>query len=321
MSTQAPPQPKCPPAAPPAPAAPISASTKTGLIIAGVVWGIIVIALGYKYFFKTEGPITPRIMSWLIYSVVSGVVIFGIFFFVIGISGNPTASGNLAPKPVDYAAPVTVSGASLPLSGGSTNGGNYGLQWWMYIKDWNYKFGQEKPVITRGAAGGLNPYVYLHPTDNSLCVKINVFSGSSGAGQSSSPAPVGAGGAATDDSYVCKIDNVPLQAWFCINLSVEGRNVDIYLNGMLVRSCLLPGVPKNPVGDLQIMPGGGFSGNVIDVYHHSRALKPNEAKAFCMKGTNGTGYNELPSKPLFGYSVKFSINDSTTGQQIKQYTL
>lgn len=320
MSTQAPSQ--CPPApAPaPAPAVPLSVSTKTGLIISSVVAGIVVLGLGYKYFFRTEGPITSRGMSWLIYSVISCLVIFGIFFLVTGIQGSSTSSGNLAPTPVDSGSGGTVGGAALPLSGGA-NGGNYGLQWWMYIKDWDYKFGQEKPVLSRGAPGGINPYVYLHPTENSLCVKINVYSGSSGAAESSSPAPVGSEGGSTDDSFVCKVDNVPLQSWFCVNLSVEGRNVDIYLNGMLVRSCLLPGVPKTPTGDLRLMPNGGFSGNIIDLYHQSRALKPNEAKAFCLKGTNGKKYNELPSKPLFGYSVKFSINDTTTGKEIKQYTL
>ena len=97
--------------------------------------------------------------------------------------------------------------------------------------------------------------------------------------------------------------------------------MDIYLNGLLVRSCLLPGVPKTPTGDLRLMPGGGFSGNVIDVYHQSRALKPADAKDFCAKGTSGQNYSELPSRSLFGYNVKFSVNDSNTGKEIKQYTL
>jgi len=280
----------------------------------------LVLGLGYYFFFRQEGPIVSRFMSFLIYSVILSLLVFGIFFFVFGIQGNSTSSGNLAVTPVDSGTARTVSGAALPLSSG-VNGGNYGLQWWMFIKDWDYKFGQEKPVLVRGSAGAYNPYIFLHPTDNSLCVRISVFSGAGGAADSSSPAPVGGDGSATDDSFTCKLDNVPLQSWFCVNLSVQGRNVDIYLNGLLVRSCLLPGVPKTPSGDLQLMPNGGFSGNLIDVYHQSRALTPNEAKGFCMKGTSGTNYNELPSKSLFGYNVKFSVNDSTTGKQIKQYTL
>ena len=317
-----PPPPACPnpaPAPAPAPAA-APPPNNTGLIITGVVAGLVILIVGYFYLFRGEGSFLSKLPTFLLYAVILGLLIFGIYFFVFGLQGGGVSSGNLAPSPVDSATGSTISSSVIPAAGG-VNGGNYGLQWWMYIKDWNYRFGEEKAVLSRGTDGTFNPYVYLHPTENSLCVKINVFSGAGGAGQSSSPAPVGGDGSQTDDSFTCTVRNVPLQSWFCVNVSVDGRNVDIYLNGLLVRSCLLPGVPKTPTGDLRLMPGGGFSGNVIDVYHQSRALKPADAKDFCAKGTSGQNYSELPSRSLFGYNVKFSVNDSNTGKEIKQYTL
>jgi len=252
------------------------------------------------------------------YSALATLLIFGILFIVEGVMGERASSGNLAPTPVDSNNTSIISAIQTPPQAG-TNGGNYGMQWWMYIKDWDYKFGQEKPVFKRGESGTMNPYVYLHPTDNSLCVKVNVFSNSSGHGSSSSPAPTGADGSSTDDSFTCVMKNVPLQTWFCVCLSMSGRNLDLYQDGRLVRSCLLPGVPKSPQGNLQIMPDGGFSGSVIDVYHLSRALTPLDAQSFCSKGTNGTKYDSLPTKTLFGYKVKFGVVDDG-GKEIKQYT-
>jgi hypothetical protein len=66
------------------------------------------------------------------------------------------------------------------------------------------------------------------------------------------------------------------------------------------------------------MPGGGFSGSVIDLFHFSRALVPADAQAFCAKGTAGTQYNALPSKSLFGYTVKLGVVDDS-GKEIEQY--
>jgi hypothetical protein len=113
--------------------------------------------------------------------------------------------------------------------------------------------------------------------------------------------------------------NVPLQTWFCVSLSLSGRNLDLYRDGRLVRSCVLSGVPRHPTGPLTIMPAGGFSGHVIDAYHLSRALTPTDAQYVCAQGTNGTKFDTLPSKPLFGYKVKLGVIDSK-GKQIKQYT-
>ena len=311
---------QCPPAAAPAASPPAAAvSGNMPIIIAGVVAGILLLFLVWWNFFGSSGSIS-NLPTFLIQALIGGGLVFVLFFIIYGISGDPTSTGNLAPSPLDSGTGGSISGSALPMSAG-TNGGNYGIQWWMYVKDWNYKFGEEKPVLSRGTPGGLNPYVFLHPTENSLCVRISVFSGASGGAESSAPAPIGGDGSATDDSFTCKLDNIPLQSWFCVNLSVSGRNVDIYLNGLLVRSCLLPGVPKTPSGDLQLMPNGGFSGNIIDLYHQSRALTPNDAKTFCSRGTNGKNYNELPSKSLFGYNVKFTVNDSVSGREIKQYTL
>lgn len=290
----------------------------------GFFWTTVVVVLisaylAYKYFGNSpQLAFGARAFYWALYTAIVALVAYGILFLVEGIKGEAAKSDNLAPMPVEYTKPVTIAAAQVPPQAGK-NGGNYGMQWWMYIKDWDYKFGQEKPVFIRGPNGQQNPYVYLHPTENSLCVKINVYSARSGRGMRSSPGYPGADGSATDDSYTCVMKNVPLQTWFCVSLSLSGRNLDLYRDGRLVRSCVLSGVPRHPTGPLTIMPAGGFSGHVIDAYHLSRALTPTDAQYFCAQGTNGTKFDTLPSKPLFGYKVKLGVIDSK-GKQIKQYT-
>lgn len=285
-------------------------STNTNTIIAVVV---ILAAAGVLAYMFRESP--GKAVMYITLALLIG---FGIYFIYEGALGDQTKSSNLASTPVDSSSAVIVPADQAPPQSGP-QGGNYGVQWWMFIQDWDYKFGEKKPVIRRGSEGVYNPYVYLSPTENTLCVEVAVFPAQAGQTGSSEPAAVGSEGHATDDKFTCKVQNVPLQKWTAVGVSVSGRNVDVYLDGLLVRSCLLPGVPKTPTGSLEIMPGGGFSGSCIDVYHYSRALVPADAQKFAAAGTNGTSYNALPSKSLFGYTVKLGVVDDS-GKEVKKFT-
>jgi hypothetical protein len=332
-----PPRPPRPPPRPPAPnptpdpgPTPYSPPSSTpfwttNTIITVSVLGGVVLLLGYWFLGRAQPlgpdglavPTSQRAGKFVMYSTIVLLVGFGIYFIYWGVTGDNTKSGNLASSPLSASSIVSVPEAKAPPAGGSM-GGDYGVQWWMFIKDWDYKFGEKKPVIRRGAEGIFNPDVFLDPTENTLSVKISVFPGQDTA-SGSEPAPTNSDGSASSGSFTCSVANVPLQRWFAVSLSVSGRNVDIYLDGLLVRSCLLPGVPRSARGNMEIMPGGGFSGSVIDLYHYSRSLVPADAQAFAAAGTNGTSYNALPSKSLFGYTVKFGVLDDS-GKEIKNYS-
>lgn len=286
---------------------------KTTIIFVSVI-SVIVGLMLYWFVFRTE---SRSITSFLMYGTLIVLLGFGAYFIYQGVSGDSTQSGNLAPKPVDSASTTVVSGDKAPPQSGP-EGGNYGIQFWMFIKDWDYKFGEEKPIIIRGKDSTFNPKIYLHPTENTMNVKISVYPTDGSTVGASTPASTAHSGGGTDDNFICTVPNIPLQKWTCVGVSVSGRNLDIYMDGLLVRSCLLPGVPKPATGSLEIMPGGGFSGSVIDMYHWSRALVPEDAQKFCAAGTKGTQYNALPSKSLFGYTVKLGVADDS-GKVVREY--
>jgi|LauGreDrversion4_2_1035121.scaffolds.fasta_scaffold05838_6 hypothetical protein len=286
---------------------------KTSIITVSVI-SVIVAGMLYWFVLRAE---SRSITSFLMYATLVILIGFGAFFIYQGVNGDSTQSNNLAPEPVDSSSSTVVPGKNAPPQSGP-EGGNYGIQFWMFIKDWDYKFGEEKPVIIRGSNNAFNPKIYLHPTENSLSVKVSVYPRDSSTVGASTPAGVGHSGGSTDDNFVCTVPNVPLQKWTCVGVSVSGRNLDIYMDGLLVRSCLLPGVPKPATGSLQIMPGGGFSGSVIDMYHYSRALVPEDVRKFCSSGTKGTQYNALPSKSIFGYTVKLGVEDDS-GKVVREF--
>ena len=303
------------------PASGVSFTFITSSTIATIVFVVVELALAYYYFGRSTDPLNSRIMWFVIFTVLAALLIYGTFFIVQGTFTVPTWSGSVTPAAgVTTNTSMVIPGSSIPISVG-TNGGNYGVQWWMFVQDWNYRFGQEKQVLTRGGDGALNPYVYLDAVENTMNVKINLMSGAAGSGGSSVPSPVGLTGS-TDDSFVCKVKNVPLQSWFCISLSLSSRNLDIYLNGMLVRSCLLPAVPVAPGGDATVMGNGGFSGNLAALNFYAGALNPNMAMAFYKAGPPSAAVAQTAAAsktPASPYVVKLAVVDPK-GQEINKYT-
>ena len=230
-----------------------------------------------------------------------------------------TGSGDLAPSFHDATQNAIIQGNRAPLS--AQNDGAYGMQWWMYVKDWNYGYGKDKDVVKRADATNgsvVNPYISLHPTDNSLRVSVSVFPSTEGGSSKAQPAPAGHSGS-TDDVFICDVPNIPLQTWFSVAVTVFGRNLDVYIDGKLVKSCFLSGVPKPSVGDINLTSNGGFSGRICGFNHYPKMLAPADASAFYSAGTPCKSKTPTANTSATGYSVKFGMYDSL-GKEVQEYT-
>jgi len=272
-----------------------------------------------------SGPTGPTGPSSVSLSQTKKTVAFNpVFNQLYNLVTGSAGSGDLLPQLQDATKQSLIQASSAPLS--SDTQGAFSMQWWMFVKDWNYGFGKEKVVLSRADPTNqnvLNPKVSLHPTDNTLRVSVSIFPESEGAGSKTEPAPATSGGSATDDVYVCEVPNIPLQSWFPVGVSVFGRNLDVYIDGKLVKSCFLPGVPKPATGDITLSPSGGFSGYLCNFNYYARMLTPGDASNFHGAGTpcqskvptNGTGGGTAGT----GYAVKFGVYDMQ-GKEVQEYT-
>jgi hypothetical protein len=234
--------------------------------------------------------------------------------------GTP-GSGDKTPAPVDGKVRTIIPSGEAP----STGGADWGLQYWMYISDWNYKFGSDKDVVKRIAPNNpaiTAPRIFLSPSDNTLNVRISVFPTD---GQAAAASP---SASSTGDSFTCSVENVPLQSWFAVSVTCFQRNLDIYINGRLVKSCVLPGVPKPAVGDIVLNDNGGFSGSICNLNWYNSMLSPTETKAFHAKGTQcappaEAGVTKVDEDSvfitLFGYTFRFS-KIGKDGKELSSYT-
>lgn len=228
------------------------------------------------------------------------------------------SSGDQLPEPSDGKKKTIIP--SSKLTGGA--GIDYGVQFWMYVSDWDYNFSKEKMVLVRKSPTQSSPRITLHPNENTLNVEVSIFPTDQTAGAS----VPGAG--STGDSFTCSVENIPLQSWFSVSMTVFQRNLDIYINGRLVKSCVLPGVPKPVSGDIQVGDDmNGFSGSVCNVYTYPAMLTPDDAKSFFAKGTNCQAPSPTKSGvdpdstfiTLFGYTFRFSTLNKE-GKELSSFT-
>ena len=57
----------------------------------------------------------------------------------------------------------------------NTKSGSYSYSMWIYINDWNKRFGEEKVILRKGQAGNESIKVSLGETENNIDVTIKCF--------------------------------------------------------------------------------------------------------------------------------------------------
>jgi hypothetical protein len=165
-----------------------------------------------------------------------------------------------------------ISANKLPA--GATSDYTYSI--WMYINDWNYRFGESKVIFGRvDQNNDPAPSVTLAPSNNDLNVTLAVY-------------PNEATQSSGQSLYTCSIKDIPLQRWTNLIMSLNNRAMDLYLDGKLVKTCVMPGVPKmNPSSNIMLCPDGGFSGYVSNFKYLPNAVNPSQAYDIYKAGYGG----------------------------------
>jgi hypothetical protein len=206
-----------------------------------------------------------------------------------------------------------VDATSLESSSSAGNTSNFTYSVWFYIDDWNYRYGEEKVVFGRmmtGVAGSTKtlepcPSVVLGALENNIIVSLSVFPGQDTAPTTDTDAKT----STNSIIHRCAVANIPIQKWVNLLVSVYGRSMDIYIDGKLVRTCVLPGVGKiDANAPVYITPNGGFSGWTSKFQYWADSCDPQKAW-----NIYEAGYGASMLSSLFGkYTVKVSLMEDGT---------
>lgn len=221
--------------------------------------------------------------------------------------------------PIAAASGPIINGAEAPLS---ETGREYTYNMWFNIRDWASGYDAPKCVLHRSSKNPItepdcpsNPSVWFYPTENKMMVRVSTMKSSSedydtnvypeydvkalGSGRNERYTivnPLYEGNKENgkskylDTTYACDIGNLPLQRWVQVTVVMWNRTLDIYVNGKLVRSCVLPGIPLHEPKALSKVfmgttnPKHAFNGHISRVKYYNRAITAKEVMDLYVKG-------------------------------------
>jgi hypothetical protein len=129
---------------------------------------------------------------------------------------------------------------------------------WFLIESMDYKKGEWKHVFHKGNSSSYPnraPGVWFHPDKNSIRVYMNTMDNIL--------------------EYV-DVDNLPIRKWVYMNVILNNRNLDLYVNGYLKIRKELSSLPKQNDDDFWVSMYGGFEGYLSNIRYYAYAIDFNE---------------------------------------------
>ncbi len=211
----------------------------------------------------------------------------------------------------------TISASSLAKNSSNIPSNNFAYSIWFYINDFNYRYGSPKVIFGRMGSptsstttssipdvSGLDPCpaVVLGSVQNNIDIFLGCFPGLN-------KQPSTEGGKSI--VHRCSVSNVPVQKWVNLVISVYGRSLDVYIDGKLVRTCLLPGIANiNNNSNVYVTPDGGFSGWTSRFQYYPTSLNPQEVYNIYTRGYGGNLFTNF----LNSYQVQIALLENGTTQ-------
>jgi len=242
--------------------------------------------------------------------VITIVVIVLIFMLLKYILSDPYTLQNMQNGQTSS----TISASTLATNDSGVPSSNFAYSIWFYINDWNYRYGESKVIFGRmgaksdsnsGSVPGVSgldpcPAVVLGAVENNISVSLGCYPGTD-------QEPTTEGGNTV--VHTCSVANVPIQKWVNLIVSVYGRSMDLYIDGKLVRTCLLPGVASvNNNSNVYVTPAGGFDGWTSKFQYYPNSLNPQQAWNIYTKGYSSW------SSMFNAYQVQISLVENGTTQ-------
>ena len=222
----------------------------------------------------------------ILLGVIIVVILYLIYTYVFKDStSNTLYSGGNAKNP------VKIEASALP---GNKASVNFTYSIWIYVDNWQYRYGANKVIYSRKAGNVVSPEVALGAATNDLIINMSLMDSTS-SGVTSTP---------------WTVSNIPIQKWCNIIISTNNRAIDTYIDGKLVNTHVLAGV-LSTIGAAPVMVSplqvngelGGFSGQTSKFRYIARTISPREAYDIYREGPGGNWLSDL----LNQYKMKLSF--------------
>lgn len=110
------------------------------------------------------------------------------------------------------------------------------------------------------------PGLYFDSFDNKLIVNMDTFNN-----------PI---------TSTINIESIPHNKWLNVLIRCKQTLIDVYINGQIAKSIVLPSTPKQNYGNVYISESGGFVGNISNLFYYNYALSINEIQKLLEDSVN-----------------------------------
>lgn len=241
-------------------------------------------------------------LGGVVFAILALVALYYLYQYVFGSSGMEGKTVLTAIKPANPDKSYVTFADALPAI---YEGGEFSVNTWIYINDYSINRGRNKAVLLLGGSSFSTLAIFLGPYKNSLNVRVHT---KNGAAVPSGNIAAGASGASSDDlskeavrtlfgntqldtgltstSRPCDIPSVDMQKWIQVTVCLNNKTCDVYLDGKLARSCVLPSFYKVDKSNLALTLGdyGGFGGFISNTSAYNYALNPEQVWRLYMAG-------------------------------------
>jgi hypothetical protein len=188
--------------------------------------------------------------------------------------------------------PKTTGAITVYRSTNERDGIEFTWSVWIYINSlYNSGVeGQYRHIFHKGnsklQSNGTNfpnncPGLYIAPNTNSLVLMMNTYE---------------------NINEDITVPDIPINKWVNVIIRCQNKTLDIYVNGSIIRSLELQGVPKQNYGDVFVAMNGGFNGYISNLWYFNHALGTSAIQSLAQGGPNTT----LVGNGSNGVSVKNS---------------
>lgn len=191
------------------------------------------------------------------------IILFGYIFYQSYVESRKNTPYIVDSKGKSGTEPLEVNSDMILKS---STGIQFSYMFFIRVDDMNYKYGKPKHILHFGNESGTLycPGIWIYPEESNLFVRVNSFT---------KPTVSSRG---FREKTPCDIKNLPIQRWVHVAVVLNNRTLDVYMDGVLKRSCELAGVPKIPEdAKLYVNQDGGFMGRISKMRYYNYAVNSN----------------------------------------------
>jgi len=218
----------------------------------------------------------------IVFIIIAGIMTYD-YVFKGKMGVFTTITTDIIPFIHDAKKTLRFTHSSLPLTG---NYANYNM--WLYISNYSYRKNEDKCLLFKGKSSSENlsdarlistkpyvqdgmPSVWLLRQTNTLRVIVPLETNFKGNTEN-------------NEVQMCDVENIPLQRWVSVNITISDNIIDVWVDGYLRKSFSLGGYPKINEDSLHVCPDGGFAGFLSKVSVSNAPLSIKEIKNIYEKG-------------------------------------